>query len=72
MGDHRLPKRVMSRGLESAGYVGREERERMDGLLGRGSSGVWHNGGLENHRNRPWVLVLCKTVCEGGCKFMVA
>ena len=37
MGDHRLPKRVMSRDLENAGKlnVGRGEGERVDGLRGR-------------------------------------
>ena len=29
----------------------------MDGLRGRGSSGVWHHGGLEDRRNRPWGLL---------------
>ena len=32
----------------------------MDGLRGRGSSGVWHHGGLEDHR----------AVCERGCRII--
>ena len=29
----------------------------MGGLLGRGSSSVWHRGGLEHRRTlRPWAL----------------
>ena len=51
MGDHGLPKRGMSGELESAGK--REpggEGGGMDGLRYRGSSGVWHHGGLEHCR----------------------
>ena len=51
MGDHRLPKRVMSGELENAGQRGpKGEGEIMDGLRGRGSSGVWHHDGLEHRR----------------------
>ena len=53
MGDHRLPKRVMSGELENAGkretWVG-GEGEIIDGLRGRGSSAIWHHGGLEHCR----------------------
>ena len=48
MGDHRLPQMVMSGELESAGKRGPGgEGETMDGLRGRGSSAIWHRGGLE-------------------------
>ena len=30
------------------------EIERVGGLNGRGSSGVWHHGGLEYYRTRTW------------------
>ena len=51
MGDHRLPKRVMSGELGNAGKRGpRGEGERMNGLRGRGSSAIWHHGGLEHRR----------------------
>ena len=33
------------------------ERERMDGLRGKGSSGVCNHEGLEYRRTRPWILV---------------
>ena len=48
MGDHRLPRRVMSGELENAGKRG--PGERMDGLRGRESSAIWHQGGLEHCR----------------------
>ena len=35
MGDHRLPKRVMSEELENAGKRGPGGKEIMDGLRGR-------------------------------------
>ena len=70
MGDHRLPKRVMSGELENAGKrgPGGKEKEwtecvaedlRLFGITGDGSTdtldpGVWYN-----------------TVREGGCRFMV-
>ena len=58
MGDDRLPKRVMSRDVEDAGKRGPEgEGERMDGLRGRGSSAIWHDGGLEHRRAWPWGLI---------------
>ena len=51
MGDHTLPIRVMSGELENAGKRGSGgEGEIMDGLRGRGSSTVWHYGGLEHRR----------------------
>ena len=51
MGDHRLPKMVMSGELENAGKCGLGgEGERMNGLRGRGSSALWHHGGLEHCR----------------------
>ena len=43
MGNHRLRKRVMSGELRGGG-------ERIDALRGRGSSAVWHHGGLEHRR----------------------
>ena len=59
VGDHRLPKRVMSGELENAGKRGAERKEKQmkDGLCGMRSSGVWHHGGLEHRRTRPWGLV---------------
>ena len=51
MSDHRLPQRVLSGELEKAGKGGpREKGEIMDGLRGRGSSAMWHHGGLEHRR----------------------
>ena len=51
MGDHKLPKRVMSGELENAGKRGPGgEEETMDGLRGRGSSAIWQRGGLDHHR----------------------
>ena len=48
MGDHRLPKRVVSGELENAGKRGPGgEGETMDGLRGKGSSAIWHRGGRE-------------------------
>ena len=49
MGDHRLLKRVMSGKLENAGKRvtwALRGGEMMDGLRGRGSSAIWHHGGL--------------------------
>ena len=59
MGDHRLPKRTTSGELENAGQLvpGGGSLKRMDGLRGRGSSGVWHHGGFDYRRTRPWGLV---------------
>ena len=48
MGDHRLPKRVMSGEMENSGKRG--EVEIMDRLRGRGSSAIWHHGGLKHCR----------------------
>ena len=48
MGDHMLPKSIMSGELENVGQRGPEgSRNIMDGLRGRGSSGVMHHGGLK-------------------------
>ena len=49
IGDHRLPKRAMSGELEPRENVGRGEGEIMDGLRGKGSSAIWHHGGLEHY-----------------------
>ena len=46
-------RRAGHRGTTWAGGEG----ETVYGLRGRGSSCVWHNGGLEYRRNRPWGLV---------------
>ena len=69
MGNHRLPKMIE---LENARqtYAGGGGGEGMDGLRGRGSSGVWHHGRLNYRRTRP--LGLVQTVCEGGFRFMTA
>ena len=58
MGDHRLPKRVIVGRVEERGetWAG-GEGERMDGLRGRGSSAIWHHGGLEHCRTWLWGLV---------------
>ena len=49
MGDHILPKSVIAGELENAEKRGpRGEGEMMDGLRGRGSSTIWHHGGLEH------------------------
>ena len=50
MDDHRLPKRLMSGELENAGKRGPGGEKIMDGLRGRGSSAIWHHGGLEHRR----------------------
>ena len=50
MGDHRLPVIVMSGELEIGKTWAGGERERMGGLRGRGSSAIWHHGGLEHRR----------------------
>ena len=46
------------RGTASAGG----KREIMGRLRGRGSSGVWHYGGLENRRFRPWDFVTIASI----------
>ena len=56
MGDHRLPKMVMSKELENTRQRGPGAR-RTDGLRDSGSSGVWHHGGLEYCHTRPRGLV---------------
>ena len=73
--------------INQEGHVGRvgergtswfdeEEGGRMGGLRGRGSSGVWHHGGLEHRRTTTTTTtvdpgVLYSTLlCEGGCRFM--
>ena len=72
MGDHRSPKRDMSGELENVAQLGPGAGgQKMDGLSGRGSSDVWHHGGLEFHRT-PDSGVWCDTVCERGCRFMAA
>ena len=59
----------MSGELENTGKYGPgEEGEIMDGLRGRGSSAIWHHGGLEHRRAWVWY----NTVCEGACRFMAA
>ena len=51
MGDHRLLKRVMWGELEKAGKRGPGgEGKIIDRLSGRGSSAIWHHGGLEHRR----------------------
>ena len=51
MGSHRLPKRVVSGELENAQKRGPGGKgEIMDGMRGRGSSAVWHRGGLKHRR----------------------
>ena len=57
MGDHRLPKRVLSGELKSVGQRG-PEGEGVDELRGRGSLELWHHGELlEYRRTRPWGFV---------------
>ena len=70
MGDHRLPKRIMSGELETRENAGWGEGEREDGLRGRcywlfGVRGDWSTAALD-----PGVLY--STVHEGGCRFMAA
>ena len=73
MGDHRLPKRVMSGELENAGKRGLgREGEIMDGLRGReysarvvGITRDWSTTALD-----PGVWY--STVREGSCRFMAA
>ena len=42
----------------------------MDGLRGKGSSAIWHYGGLEHCRTDPGAWY--STVHEGDCRFMAA
>ena len=41
---------VMPGELENAGKRGPGRKAEMDGLRGRGSSAIWHHGGLEHRR----------------------
>ena len=51
MGDHGLHRKVMSGEVENAQTYGSGGgRELMDGLRCRGSSAIWHHGGLEHSR----------------------
>ena len=50
MGGHKLLKRTMSGEVENAGQRGPGGGEIMDGLRGKGSSGIWRHGALEYRR----------------------
>ena len=73
MGDHRLPKRVMSREqlLQNAGKrgPGGKEKERTDCVAEDrrmfGMTGDWSTAALDPG---IWYITLCKR----GCRFMVA
>ena len=71
MGDHRLPKRIMSGELENAGKrgPGRKEKEWMgcvvDDLRLFGITGDWRTAALD-------LGVWYSAVHEGGCRFMTA
>ena len=71
MGDHRLPKRVMSGELENAGKRGPVGKEKewtdcvADDLRLFGVTGDWRTAALDPG---AWY----KTVQEGGCRFMAA
>ena len=71
MGDHRLPKRVMSRELENAGKRGPVGKEKewtdcvADNFRLFGITGDWSTAALD-----PGVWY--STVHEGGCRFMAA
>ena len=52
-----LPKREVSGELDNAGQRGPEGGGIMEGLRGRGLSGVWHHGGLEYRRTITLGLV---------------
>ena len=71
MGDHRLPKRVMSRELENAGKRGPEGKEKewtdyvADDLRLFGVTGDWRTAALDPG---AWYNI----VHEGGCRFMAA
>ena len=64
-GNHRLHKRVMSGEVESGTTWAGEEGEIMDGLRGRGSSGVKHHGGL-NHRHICLLFGTAQQYAEGA------
>ena len=73
MGDHRLPKRVMSGELENAGKRGQGGKEKewtrtawqIDDLRLFGVTGDWSTAALDPG---PWYNI----VHEGGCRFMAA
>ena len=71
MGDHRLPKRVMSGELENAGKRGPGGKEKewtdcvADDLRLFGVTGDWRTAALDPG---AWY----NTVLEGGCRFMAA
>ena len=71
MGDHRLPKRVMSGELENAGKRGPGGKEKewtdcvADDLRLFGVTGDWRTAALDP---RAWY----NTVQEGGCRYMAA
>ena len=71
MGDHRLPKRVMSGELENAGKRGPGGKEKewtdcvADDLRLFGVTGDWKTAALDPG---AWY----NTVLEGGCRFMAA
>ena len=71
MGDHRLPKRVMSGELENAGKRGRGGKEKewtdyvADDLRLFGVTGDWRTAALDPG---AWYNI----VHEGGCRFMAA
>ena len=63
---------MMSGELENAGKRGPGgEGEKMDGLRGRGSSAVWHRGGLDSTAALD-PAVWYSTVRDGGSRFMAA
>ena len=72
MGDHSLPKRVMSGELENAGKrgPGGKEKEEWTDCVAEdlrlfGVTGDWRNAALD-----PWAWY--NKVQEGGCRFMAA
>ena len=66
-----IPNKIMSGELENPGQRGQSGMggsEIMDRVRGRGSSGVWHHGGLEYRRtvNSPRGMVQHNTVYAKG------
>ena len=52
MGDHGLPKRIVSGVLENLRQRALGGGEGMDGMRGRGSPDIWHDRGLKSRRTR--------------------
>ena len=74
MSDHRLPERIISGELENAGKHGPGgggEKKWIDCVAENrpvfGITGGWSTAALD-----PGTWYWYNTVCEGGCRFMVA